>query len=116
MSEFKVTGKVEKIMPVVKGTSKTGSEWQKLEFVVKTDDEYNNIYCFEIFGEEKVEAFKKFTKTNDMVDVKFNVKCNEWKDKYYSSLAAWSVFKAETSPAFEPVEAVAETASDDLPF
>jgi len=51
-----------------------------------------------------------------MVDVKFNVKCNEWKEKYYSSLAAWSVFKAETSPAFEPVEAVAETASDGLPF
>ena len=79
MSDFKVTGKVEKILPVVKGTSKTGAEWQKLEFVVKTDDEYNNIYCFEIFGEEKVEAFKKFTKTNDMVDVKFNVKCNDGK-------------------------------------
>ena len=49
MSDFKVTGKVEKILPVVKGTSKAGAEWQKLEFVVKTDDEYNNIYCFEIF-------------------------------------------------------------------
>jgi hypothetical protein len=50
-----------------------------------------------------------------MVDVKFNVKCNEWKEKYYSSLAAWSVFKAETSPAFEPVTET-ETASDGLPF
>ena len=115
MSDFKVTGKVEKILPVVKGTSKAGAEWQKLEFVVKTDDEYNNIYCFDIFGQEKVEAFNKYTKLNDMVDVKFNVKSNEWKDKYFTSLAAWSVFKAEAPPAFEPV--TAETVeTDDLPF
>ena len=53
MSDFKVTGKVEKMVPVVKGTSKTGSEWQKLEFVVNTDDGYTNMYCFEIFGVAK---------------------------------------------------------------
>lgn len=114
MSEFKVTGKVEKILPVVKGINKNGAEWQKLDFVIKTDDEYCNIYCFQIFGEEKVEAFNKFTKLNDMVDVKFNVKCNEWKGKYYSSLAAWSVFKAEAAPAFEPV--AVDEQSGDLPF
>ena len=79
MSDFKVTGKVEKILPVVKGTSKAGAEWQKLEFVVK-----------------------------------FNVKSNEWKDKYFTSLAAWSVFKAEAPPAFEPVTETVET--DGLPF
>ena len=116
MSEFKVTGKVEKILPVVKGTTKAGAEWQKLEFVIKTDDEYNNIYCFEIFGDEKVEAFNKFTKLNDMVDVKFNVKCNEWKDKFYTSLAAWSVFKAEAAEAFEPVSALEPNSDIDIPF
>ena len=112
MSEFKVTGKVDKILPVVTGTTKLGAEWQKLEFVIKTDDEYNNVYCFEIFGNEKVDNFKKFTKLHDMVDVKFNVKCNEWQGKYYSSLAAWSIFKAEASPAFEPVDELV----GDMPF
>jgi hypothetical protein len=29
MSDFKVTGKVEKILPVVKGTSKTGKSLQR---------------------------------------------------------------------------------------
>ena len=92
MSDFKVTGKVEKILPVVKGTSKTGAEWQKLEFVIKTDDEYNNIYCFEVFGDEKVESFNKFTKLNDMVDVKFNVKCKRMERKIlyiFSSLVCF---------------------------
>ncbi len=115
MSDFKVTGKVEKILPVLKGTTKAGAEWQKLEFVVKTNDEFNNLYCFEIFGEEKVENFTKYTKLNDMVDVKFNVKCNEWQDKFYSKLSAWSVFKAEQAKAYEPVLAVDEQ-SGDLPF
>jgi hypothetical protein len=49
-----------------------------------------------------------------MVEVKFNVKCNEWKGKYYSSLSAWSVFKAEAAPAFEPV--AVDEQSGDLPF
>ena len=30
-----------------------------------------------------------------MVKVDFNVKTNEWKDKYFTSLDAWKVFKAE---------------------
>jgi hypothetical protein len=42
------------------------------------------------------------------------VKSNEWKDKYFTSLAAWSVFKAEAPPAFEPVTETVE--ADGLPF
>lgn len=91
MSDFKVTGKVEKILPVVKGTSKTGAEWQKLEFVVKTDDEYNNIYCFEIFGAEKVFNFNQENAIGSLVTVQFNVKTNEYKGKYYTSLQAWKI-------------------------
>ena len=97
-------------MEVQKGTSKAGKEWQKLTFVVETDEEYNNVYPFEVFGVEKVENFVKFNKVGQHVDVDFNVTANEWNGKYFTSLSAWKIFKAEGYPT-EP-----EPVTGDLPF
>ena len=73
----------------------------------------NNLYALEVFGEEKVDKFLKFNKVGQDVDVEFNVSCNEWKGKYFTSLQAWKVFKAEKIE--EPqLETVSE--EDDLPF
>ena len=108
---MKVTGNITKVMETVKGTSAAGQEWQKLSFLLETAEEWNNLYCFEVFGDEKCENFTKFNKVGQEVDVEFNVKTNEWKDKYYTSLQAWKIFKAEGA-------AVAMTevpADEDLP-
>jgi len=110
---MKVTGKIENILETQTGTSKTGKEWKKTSFVVKTDDEYNNLYCFEIFGDEKVNNFLQYNSKGDVVDVDFNVKTNEWKGKYFTSLDAWKVFKADNSKQKEEVSVEEES---DLPF
>ncbi len=110
---MKVTGVITKIQPVEEGVSKAGKEWKKLTFVLETPEEYNNIYAFEVFGGEKVDNFVKFNKVGQSVDVDFNVSCNEWQGKYFTSLQAWKIFKAEEaqigSGATQPAE-------DDLPF
>lgn len=110
---MKVTGKIENILETQTGTSKAGKEWKKTSFVVKTDDEYNNLYCFEIFGDEKVNNFLQYNSKGDVVDVDFNVKTNEWKGKYFTSLDAWKVFKADNS---KQKEEVAVEEEGDLPF
>lgn len=92
---FKVTGKITKVKEVQSGTSAAGKEWKKVEFLLETNEEYDKLYCFEVFGEEKVDNFIKFNKVGSTVDVEFNVKTNEWKDKHFVSLGAWKVFKAE---------------------
>ena len=110
---------ITKVLEVQKGTSKAGKEWQKLTFVGETTEQYNNIYAFEIFGDEKVENFNKFNKVGDIVDVDFNVSCNEWEGKYFTSLSCWKVFKSENS---QPTSATPEAVipeidvEDDLPF
>ena len=43
MSEFKVTGIIEKFLPIESGTSKNG-EWKKQSFVVNTGEPYNYLY------------------------------------------------------------------------
>jgi hypothetical protein len=109
---MKVTGKITKINEVTSGTSAAG-KWQKISFLLETTEEYNNLYCFEVFGEEKVEQFAKFNRVGQNVDVDFNVKTNEWKGKYFTSLSAWKIFKAE---AGETAPEVAQDEADDLPF
>jgi hypothetical protein len=137
MSELKITGNITKILPIQKGTSKAGKEWQKLNFLVQTDEEYNNLYYFEIFGEEKINNFTKWNKVTSRVTIGFNVKTNEFNGKYYTSLVAWNIFNefkdaptdAEKerksknllddgvgkSPAFEQDGSYSSN-SDDLPF
>lgn len=112
---MKITGKITKVLDVQKGTTKEGKEWQKLAFVVTTGDEYNNLYCFDVFGDEKVENFTKFQKEGNDVEVEFNVKTNEWKGKYYTSLQAWLI-KPASEVGKEVVGEVIGEASNDLPF
>lgn len=114
MAELVVLGKIEKVLDKVSGTSKSsGNEWVKQDFVLKTDENYNNLYYFTVFGQEKVDNFAKYNKVGDTVKVSFNVSTNEYNGKYYTSLNAWSIFKEGNS---ESNSVASDADSDDLPF
>ena len=118
---MEVQGKITKVLDVQKGTSKEGKEWQKLTFILETTEQYNNIYAIEVFGAEKVENFTKFNKLGDEVKVDFNVSTNEWQGKYFTSLSAWKVFKAESAEArveqgAEQIDNAMPADDGDLPF
>ena len=115
MSELAITGKIKKFLEVESGVSAAGKEWSKQNYVVANNDGYEGaeqIFCFEVFGEERVEQLTKFNKVGDNVKVSFNIGTNEWKDKYFTSLKSWRVEKVDA------VEGAAESESetDDLPF
>ena len=112
---MKVTGKITKVLETQSGTSAAGKDWQKLSFILETTEDYNNLYCFDVFGDEKVEQFLKYNRVGQDVDVNFNVQTNEYKGKYYTSLQSWKIFKAEAAGEATP-EAAQDEAKDDLPF
>ena len=115
---MKVTGVIESIGKKETGKTKDDRAWSKISFLVKTSEDYNNEYSFDIFSMDdaennKVENFEKFNKVGMNVDVEFNIKTSpEYNGKRYTSLDAWKIFKAEST------EAKAEVAveEDDLPF
>lgn len=124
--ELKATGKIVKILEKVTGQKKDGSaEWVKQSFVIDNGEQYKNLASFEVFGEEKVEKLNKYNKVGDEVEVSFNISCNEWQGKYYTTLQAWKVFKAtnemqeavnKIDTAFETVTDIKEGDNSDLPF
>jgi single-strand DNA-binding protein len=118
--------KITKILEKVTGEKKDGSgQWVKQSFVVETSEQYNNLYCFELFGDEKVDKFNQYNKVGSVVDVDFNVSTNEWQGKYFTTLQAWKIFKSDSdghtetpkpAPPFEPANDLNEDDRDDLPF
>lgn len=123
---LEINGKITKVLAKETGQKKDGSgEWVKQLFLVETTEQYNNVYCFEIFGAEKVDNFNKYNKVGSNVKVDFNVNTNEWNGKYFTTLSAWKVFKydGETSNGvpipsapFEPAGDLNEDDHDSLPF
>ena len=93
------------------------SGFQKVEFVITTNDEkYPQDVKFEIV-QDKVDDFIKYNKVGASVDVDFNVRGNEYNGKYYVSLSAWKVFKSEANaPATDIGVPTEELATNDLPF
>jgi hypothetical protein len=117
--DFTITGTIKKILEVEKGTSKaTGKEWQKQLFVVSNNEGYENreqIFCFEVFGEDKVSKLTQYNKEGDNVTVHFNISTNEWNGKYFTSLGAWKVMKADRGEIKSPVNTDDEN-DEPLPF
>lgn len=110
--KLKIVGKLVKILPIEKGTSKAGKEWEKINFVIDNGNQYNPEVCFQLFGSDKVEPFNKFRKVGDTVEVSFNVSSRNHNGKYYHNLDAYFVGEvgaAENNPKEEELE-------DDLPF
>lgn len=112
---MKAIGKIIKFEERQTGTSKTGKEWVKQTFVIDTGEEYNNILAFEVFGQEKVDNLNKYNKVGDHVSVEFNVQCNEWKGRYFTTLQSWRVEKAGESNDQE-VELMEQGGNNELPF
>jgi len=99
MSELIIKGKIKEFLPVESGTTKSsGKEWSKQNFIVSNNDGYEGkeqIYCFEVFGDEKLESLTKYQKIGDSVKVFFNISTKEWKGKYYTSLSCWRIEKLD---------------------
>jgi hypothetical protein len=126
MSELTITGSIKEFLPVERGIAKSsGKEWQKQFFIVANNDGYEGkeqIFCFEVFGEDKVTNLTKFQKEGDAVKVSFNIGTNEWNGKYFTSLSAWRIEKLDAIPQQEinqdsqVATSISEDEPDDLPF
>ena len=91
-------------------------KYRKMTFVVTNNDGYEGgekILAFEMFEKsdgDKIEKFLKYNKVGALVDVSFEIRCNENKGRYFTSLSAWKVFKAEDTG-----ETVADEVLDEEP-
>jgi hypothetical protein len=93
---MEITGVIEKVLKLELEITKDNKEWQKQNFIVANNDGFEGKNkSFGNIRRGKVQNFNKFNKEGDTVKVDFNISTNEWKERYFTSLQAWKVFKAE---------------------
>ena len=125
--EYKVKGTIIEFKEVQSGLTKANVQYKKQVYILDTKEKFDNIYAFEMFATAdkvgNVEKLQKYNKVGDYVEVSFNIKCNEYQGKYYTSLASWRVEKVEVVESgleANDREAQMNTAHlgdpDDLPF
>lgn len=111
--ELKLSGKITRVLPPQSGTTNSGTQWTKMTFIIDSGEQYNNIFAFEIWKDEKVQQFNQYNKIGDSVVVSFNVDCTEFKGKYYTNLKAWKIEPLKDVEVNDPIVVEAE---DDMPF
>jgi hypothetical protein len=77
------------------------SGFTKREFVVEVEDgNYPQMVKFECVR-DKVELVDGLS-VGDRVKVRFDIRGNEWKDRYFVNLSAWKIEKVEEGAAATP--------------
>ena len=95
------------------------SGFKIVEFVIKTEGEYPQEVQFQCTS-DKADNLIQYNKVGNRVDISFNLRGRAWTNpqgetKYFNSLDAWKVFKAEGTTT-ESAEVVAKEEVEDLPF
>lgn len=115
---------------VIKGTIKSigdvqvvSEKFQKVEFVIVTDDKYPKSVAFQVTN-DKIDNFIKYNSEGQLVEVKFNAESKEFNGRWFTNLTAWRVQSVgensqqpQQEPVPQPVQSVPpEKESDTLPF
>lgn len=110
----------------IKPLQQVTTTYKKVEFIVKLESQYPQEVQFEV-SQDRADNFIKFNKVGQFVDIDFNLRGRSYlkegdkeeNRRWFNTLDAWKVFKAEGSNESKPAEAPTqeeEEESDVLPF
>ena len=123
---MELSGKVIAVLEPRGGVSKTGNAWKVQEYVIETHDQYPRKMCFDVFGEDKINQFN--IQIGEELTVHFDIDAREWQGRWFNSIRAWKVDRAQAGPDMPPqdvpfppmnaapVDFSASDEKDDLPF
>jgi len=92
------------------------NDFQKVEFVLTTNDEkYAQDIKFEVI-QDNVDKFIRHNQVGDIVTVSFNVRGNEYQNKYYVNLIAWKIDKLTSNEPDQSKGLLHNNSSEGSPF
>lgn len=113
---MEVKGKVVAVLPLQSGTSQTGNQWKKQEFVIETFAQFPKKICMTLFG-DRVDQYP--VAIDEEIVANIDIESREYNGRWYTNINAWKIEKASAQapeapapmPTFEP-----QSETDDLPF
>ena len=92
MTQLSINGILLKKLNPESGARKDGRGWKKQNFILQTENSFNNEICFQLFGEEKMNMLKNI-EIGEKIEVFFNLSSREYNQKYYHNIDAWKITK-----------------------
>ncbi|MCD7976016.1 MAG: DUF3127 domain-containing protein [Tannerellaceae bacterium] len=124
---MEITGKIIAVLPAQGGTSKTGNEWKKQEYVLETHEQYPKKVCFQIFGSDRID--QAAIQPGEELTVYFDIDSREYNGRWFTNINCWKVervmgvggMEGEMVPqgaafASPAPDFPAASPTDDLPF
>lgn len=137
---MELEGKVIAVLAPKEGTSRAGNPWKAQEYVIETVEQYPKKMCFELFGNDRINQYADILQVGNSVKVSFDIDARQWNDRWFNSIRAWKVERADdaavaaaasgaqqpapVADAFPPAPGVGDAApaaegegsTEDLPF
>ncbi len=92
---MEVTGKIIAVLPEQGGTSKTGNEWKKQEYVLETQEQYPKKVCFQLFGADRIA--QAAIQPGEVLTVSFDIDSREYQGRWFTNINAWKVERADAA-------------------
>lgn len=87
---LEISGKLFAKLALQTGTSaRTGSPWQKQEFVIETDDQYPKKICSSLWG-DKVDQLAQFN-IGDPIKLSIDIESREYQGRWYTDIRTWKI-------------------------
>lgn len=112
---LEINGKLIQKLELQSGMSKSGSNWQKQEFIIETDEQYPKKICANLWG-DKIDMLSSINIGDDVV-LSFNLESREYNGKWYTDVKAWKLEKQSVNQATNqssPVTIPMPSDSDDF--
>lgn len=120
-----VQGKIIAILPLRKGTSAKGTNWQTQEYVLETQEQYPKRICFEVYG-DKIQKLN--ISMGEVLTASIDIDAREYNGRWYNSIKCWNIQRLGYAPqpqsavpnarpyTPQPNQTAASQQSSDLPF
>lgn len=115
---FTFLGNIRNIGQIKSGVSKSGKDWEKLDFVLANDISHESI-CMTLFGRKKVDYFTQTFNVGQSVEVSFTIEAREYNGKFYNNISALNVVDPASRDSSKQRKAPAQSSEPqqgDLPF
>lgn len=86
-----ISGQIIAVLPTRSGTSARGTEWSSQTAVVETKEQYPKKVAFDVMN-DKIAQFN--LQVGDYVTVSYDVEAREYNGKWWNSVRAWNVVRA----------------------
>lgn len=93
MIQCEASGVILVELPATYGTTKSGKDWEKIDFIMETSEKYHSKLRFSMISFDG--PIDDAPKVGDSIKLRFTVEAREYNGNWYNDVKAYSIQKTK---------------------